>query len=262
MASDFLDGLDVSKRTRKIYRTSLKCLLESARERGRFTGENHFVQKGKRIEGNSYEPFEVPELQVLLNALPREVAPTRHSPDTALPWIALVALYTGARLEEICQLTTADVREEGDNGAAVWVIDIHNGGQNKLKTKTSARIVPVHRQLVRLGFVDYVRSLPPGPLFPGLKRRASKGDKLGGRVGELFRKKLIATKLKRKGLCFHSFRHTLASALDRAGVTESDSNWILGHAHSTESRRTYSSGPGPVRLKAEIDKVEYAGLHI
>ena len=29
-----------------------------------------------------------------------------------------------------------------------------------------------------------------GPLFPGLARRASKGGKIGARIGELFRKKL------------------------------------------------------------------------
>ena len=48
-----------------------------------------------------------------------------------------------------------------------------------------------------------------GPLFPGLKRRASKDGKIGARLGELFRK----LGLKRDGLCVHSFPHTVAGRL-------------------------------------------------
>jgi hypothetical protein len=36
-------------------------------------------------------------------------------------------------------------------------------------------------------------------------------------LGELFRKKLVALGLKRDGLCFHSFRHTVAGASIRLG---------------------------------------------
>jgi integrase len=114
------------------------------------------------------------------------------------------------RLEEIAQLRTADVREVAANGATVWVIDVHNGGENKLKNETSARLIPIHSELVRLGLLDYVKALPKGPLFPGLTRRESKGGKIGARIGELFRKKLVALKLKREGLCFHSLRHCVA----------------------------------------------------
>jgi len=52
-----------------------------------------------------------------------------------------------------------------------------------------------------------------GPLFPGLKRRASKDGKIGARLGELFRKRLVALGLKRDGLCVHSFPHTVAGRL-------------------------------------------------
>jgi hypothetical protein len=92
------------------------------------------------------------------------------------------------------------------------------------------RLVPVYPALVRLGFLDYVKALKAGPLFPGLTRRESKGGKADARVGELFRKKLVALGLKREGLCFHSFRHTVAGRLDAAGVPQSDAARILGHA--------------------------------
>jgi hypothetical protein len=46
-------------------------------------------------------PFETAELQTLFDALPRDVTPKKHSPETALPWVSLIALYSGARLEEL-----------------------------------------------------------------------------------------------------------------------------------------------------------------
>jgi integrase len=263
-ASDFLAALKVSNRTRNAYATTLKCVFDCARRRGRFTGDNPFDgMKAKKVKGSSYEPFTVAELQTLFDNLPREVRPKKHTPDTAMPWVALIALYTGMRLEEIAQLTTADVREETANGARVWCIDVHNGGDNKLKNETSARLIPIHSELVRAGLLAYVKALKAGPLFPGLTRRASKGNKVGARVGELFRKKLVALKLKREGLCFHSFRHTVAGRLDAAGVPQSDAARVLGHAVAGMSYGTYSqAGPGLKRVAAVVEEIKYEGLRI
>jgi integrase len=262
MASDFLAGLDVSNRTRNNYAMTLKCVFDCARRRGRFTGDNPFADQRSKVAKNSYSPFTVAELQTLFDALPREI-PKKHTAESALPWVALIALYTGMRLEEIAQLTTADVREVAANGATVWVIDVHNGGENKLKNETSARLIPVHSELDRLGLLDYVKALKAGPLFPGLTRRESKGGKVGARVGELFRKKLVTLKLKRDGLCFHSFRHTVAGRLDAAGVPQSDAARILGHAVAGMSYGTYSqAGPGLKRVAAVVEQITYEGLRL
>jgi integrase len=266
MASDFLDGLKVSNRTRNQYARTLASVFKSARLRGRYQGEkgqSPFDDQRAKVVGSSYEPFTVAELQKLFDALPRETKPKRHTPETALPWVALIALYTGMRLEEIAQLTTADVREESANGARVWCVDVHNGGSNKLKNKTSARLIPIHSELVRLGLLDYMKALKAGPLFPGLTRRASKGNKVGARVGELFRKKLVALDLKRDGLCFHSFRHTVAGRLDAAGVPQSDAARVLGHAVAGMSYGTYSqAGPGLKRVAGVVEQIAYDGLRL
>jgi integrase len=265
VASDFLAGLKGSNGTRNAYATTLKCVVECARRRGRFTGDNPFDGQKAKVARSSYQPFTVDELQKLFAALPREVRPNKHSPETALPWIALMALYTGMRLEEIAQLRTADVREENANGGRLWCIDVHNGGDNKLKNEISARLIPVHSELVRLGLLDYVKALPEGPLFPGLTRRKSKGNKVGARVGELFRKKLASpeVKLKRPGLCFHSFRHTVSGRLDAAGVPQSDAARVLGHAVKGETYGTYSQpGPGLKRVAGAVEQIVYEGLRL
>jgi integrase len=265
MAADFLTKVAAggrSNRTTNSYATTLKGVFQSVIRRGAFAGNNPFDGQKRKAGGDSYEAFEVSELQTLFDPFKFEVAP-KHTPETALPWVSLIAAYTGMRLEEIAQLRTSDIRSEGANGSTVTVIDIHNGGSNTLKNESSARLVPVHSTLVRSGFLDYVKALPKdGPLFPGLARRASKGGKIGARLGELFRKRLEALGLKRKGLCFHSFRHTVGHALEAAGVSESDANRVLGHAAKTISYGVYSSGPGLKRLAAIVEEIAYPGFAI
>jgi integrase len=268
MASDFLAGLKVSNRTRNNYRDTLNYIFKYAAKRGRFSKveeDNPFHDQRSKVGKSSYVPFTIPELQTLFKALPREIKPAKHSPDTALPWVALIALYTGARLEEIAQLTTSDVREENANGATVTIIDVHNGGSNNLKNEISERFIPVHSALVRAGMLDYVKALKPGPLFPGLIRRESKGGKVGARLGELFRKKLVALGIKRAGLCFHSLRHNVATALRQASprVPKEDAAPVLGHAIEGESYGTYAqAGPGLINVKATVEQIIYPGLEV
>jgi integrase len=259
-ASDWLDkiGAERSNRTRNAYAMTMALVIETARRRGRYQGENPFDGMKAQAGGESYQAFTEAELATLFRALPREVKPAKHTPETALPWVALIAAYTGCRLEEVAQLAAKDIREQQANGATITVIDIHNGGNNALKNKASARLIPVHSELVRAGLLRYAAALPKnGPLFPGLKRRASKGGKIGARLGELFRKKLIALGLKREGICFHSFRHLVAGKLEQAGVAQTDAARVLGHAIEGMSYGVYSTGPGLKRLAAVVEEIRY-----
>jgi integrase len=262
-ASDWLDkiGAERSNRTRNAYAMTMALVIETARRRGRYQGENPFDGMKAQAAGESYQAFTEIELRTLFAALPREVKPAKHSPETALPWVALIAAYSGARLEEIAQLAAKDIREQQANGATITVIDIHNGGNNALKNKASARLIPVHSALVRAGLLDYVKALPKGgPLFPGLVRRESKGGKIGARLGELFRKRLLALGLKREGICFHSFRHTVAGKLEQAGVAQTDAARVLGHAIEGMSYGVYSTGPGLKRLAAVVEEIHYDNI--
>jgi integrase len=263
MASDFLTkvGTGLSNRTVNNYATTLAGVYESSRHRGRFTGENPFDAPKRKAVGKSYVPFEIPELQKLFDSFLFETKPNKHSPDTALPWVSLIATFTGMRLEEICQLNAADIRDEPANGATVTVIDIHNGGTNHLKNESSVRLVPVHSELVRLGLLRYRDALPIGSaLFPGLTRRASKGGKIGARIGELFRDQLKALGIKRERLCLHSLRHNVSGRLEAAGVSQTDAARVLGHKIAGESYGTYSTGPGLKRLAGVIEDINYPGL--
>jgi integrase len=266
IASDFLTKIaatGLSNRTVNNYATTLMTIFRNARKRGRVTGDNPFEDQKREPGGESYVPFEISELQKLFDSFQFEINPKKHSPATALPWVSLIATFTGMRLEEICQLKVADIRDQSANGATVTVIDIHNEGNNNLKNESSVRLVPVHSELVRAGLLRYRDSLPKdSPLFPGLTRRASKGGKIGARIGELFDKQLRRLGIKRKGLCFHSLRHNVSGRLETAAVSQTDAARVLGHKIAQESYGTYSTGPGLKRLAAVIEEINYPGLNI
>jgi integrase len=94
-------------------------------------------------------------------------------------WLPLLGLFTGARLEELGQLRPQDVNEDryiDSEGAerAAWIIQIREDKDADLKLKNAAseRRVPVHTELVRLGFLDFVKAAKAAKqqrLFPLLK---------------------------------------------------------------------------------------------
>jgi integrase len=261
MASDFLTAIanDRSNRTVNAYAMSLKCVFKSARNRGRFQGENPFEDQRRKAVGEKREAFTAAEVHKLFAAMPVQITPRKHTPETALPWVMRIAAYSGMRLEEIAQLTVKDVQTRSANGGTVVVFDIHNGDSaHHLKNDSSARAIPMHSELVRAGLLDYGQALPQdGLLFPGLKRRESKGGKIGARLGELFRKRLIALDMKRDGLCFHSLRHTVATRLETASVSQTDAARVLGHAIEGMSYGVYSTGPGLKKLAAVVEEISY-----
>ena len=74
-------------------------------------------------------------------------------------WIALLALFTGARANEICQLY-ADYVQQVDG---IWCLNIRSGRPDqKLKTANSARLVPLHRHLLQAGFIEFVKDRAGG----------------------------------------------------------------------------------------------------
>jgi hypothetical protein len=90
-------------------------------------------------------------------------------------WLPLLALYHGARLEEFADLYARDVY--CDNGT--WAFNLRETeiqpGElaRRLKTPGATRAVPIHPEIIRIGFLQYLRAAAPGPddaVFPTLIR--------------------------------------------------------------------------------------------
>jgi integrase len=152
-------------------------------------------------------------------------------------WGMLLGMFTGARLNEICQLDIADVKQDGDT----WFLNITDEGDDtkSVKSKAGRRKVPLHSELIRLGFLDFVDSRRNGTrLFPDYSYSANGGygRNLGRWCNESFLPKLG---IKQPGLVFHSLRHTVVTRLGQANVPEPIIQCIVGHARSGVTQEVY-----------------------
>lgn len=169
------------------------------------------------------------ELVNLFTRLPRE--------ENHLHWIPVIALFTGMRLEEICVLHSEDIKTFEEGNEHIHVIHSHR----VKKTEDAERYVPVTKELIDFGFLEFVATSQNGRLFKSLK--PNKYDKYSRKFSNWFdntRKELGYYKLTPK-LDFHSLRTTLATRLNREGVLEIHTAAILGHkAGETESYKRYA----------------------
>jgi integrase len=253
MAAEFLDGLQIKKRTRNLYAALFSAIYKSAIRRDK-ANVNPF--EGQRLKGVArvhYEPFTDDELATLFADAKLEIRPEKHTTATALPWCALIAAFTGCRRDEIASLTASDIKQTD----GIWFFDIRDG-----KTENAERVVPIHHALIDAGLLKYRKALPHGSrLFPSLKGSPSAPNKIGKALGyafEAWRKRLG---IVREGVNFHSFRHTVGDRLRKAGVAKDDRGFLLGHADVEMQNKVYGhDGPGLHRLKAIVEKLNYPGL--
>ncbi|WP_295167620.1 hypothetical protein [uncultured Brevundimonas sp.] len=98
--------------------------------------------------------------------------PGPNRPRRARFWIPLIALYSGMRLNEICQLDVADIRKvEGIDCFWITGETTLNPGDKRLKTASSERLIPIHPRLIAMGFMGFVSERAGGKkLFHELPR--------------------------------------------------------------------------------------------
>jgi len=155
-------------------------------------------------------------------------------------WAALLGLYTGARASEIGQLLVADINS-GTNGGVPTIRISDEGEFQRLKSEVSQRVVPIHLDLVALGFLDYVAQLPAeGRLFPRAKADAVNGA--GNWISKSFSRHLAkhgkSWPQAKRG--FHSLRKTVIQQMQGAGVASEMRAQIVGHELEDEHHASYS----------------------
>ncbi len=190
----------------------------------------------------------------------------------AVYWLPLIALFMGARREEIGQLRVQDVRleayiDDDEKRQEVWCIDItdtldDDALPNQIKNEASNRLVPLHPKLIELGFVDYVRKLPDqaGRVFPGLKAIGI-GKKLTDKVGQWFSRYKQECGIEDKAKVFHSFRHTWKTYAVDAGIPERVCRQFQGH-EGKDAADKYGAAPSMRVMVSAIGSYRVPGLVI
>jgi integrase len=215
------DGLEAQapKNVRKKW-TMLGSLFKQATDRhgGKNPFQPHLLQIDKGQAANAqWDAFTADELAKLM-------ASQLEGP---LYWLTRLALYTGARTNELCQLTTDHVKcHEG-------VHFIHFSPELRLKTgekQSCVRSVPLRHELIELGLLDFVAKAD-GELFPGLTRHST--GRFSDAVGKKFTYHLKKIGLKRPKLSFKSLRHTFVAEFKRCAPSDVETRErLVGHVVS------------------------------
>jgi integrase len=182
-------------------------------------------------------------------------------------WVPLIGLYQGLRLNEICQLYTQDVKTE--EGEIVFEVRVtletrERASDKRIKRPASKRTVPVHPELLKMGFAEYLeqrRQDTNSPrLFPELPA-AKKTGSYSDVFSKWFSNFLVHTLGTKPEATFHSFRHGWRSALRDAGANEEWVKMMGGWARQGQSAK-YGRAKHVQILKQEISKAQYPGLNL
>jgi integrase len=183
------------------------------------------------------QPFTVLEIRKLFAHLKAE-----SNQDPQLFQLFRLAIYTGARIEELCSIKTDEV---GDG-----YLEISNS-----KTVAGVRQVPIHPEII-----DAVAAMKmaseDGYLLSGLNGKGNQYGKRSAAIGKRFGR--AKTKLGfGRDKVFHSIRKTVATQLEGAGVPENITADILGHEKQTITYGIYSGGTSLEQKTQAILQLSY-----
>ena len=186
-----------------------------------------------KVKRSPWLPFEPGDIVKLLNgAVARE--------DSELADLIRLAMYSGARREELCSLKIEHVK-----GDQFEIVDA--------KTAAGVRTVPIHSELQQV-MARLLDESKDGYVLAKLavNKYGNRGDALGKRFTRLKRAMGFGDRH-----VFHSIRGTVITMLERAGVPEGTVQDIVGHERSTLTGSTYS-GKSTLEMRREaLGKLRY-----
>jgi integrase len=217
------------------------------------------------------QPWEPEELSLLF-ASPIYLSGERPAggKGEAAYWLPLLALFSGARVNELAPLCADDIKHDPASDVHFMTVVEDNEAGRSVKTETSLRAVPIHPELKRIGFLELVehRREADGAqarLFPQLQPN-SKGN-YGAGFSQWFGRHKRSLGIANAKSVFHSFRHGFKDALRAAGVNEDVNDALTGHSGGNSVARSYGWKDmvrrfGFGTLHAAIAKVCYPALDL
>ncbi|GLT02033.1 integrase [Sphingobium jiangsuense] len=188
-------------------------------------------------------------------------------PRNARFWVPLIALFTGARLGEICQLDTTDIRAvDGVDCIVISLRSLVGSTDKQLKTTVSDRLIPIHPVLIDCGLVHFAetkRKAGEKKLFDDIETGSTGSRPVA--FSKWFTQFLRACGAQRPRTSFHSFRHNFRDEL-RAARIDHDIALLLG-GWTTGSSRTavhenYGSGYRVDALNEAVRRLSFEQVDV
>ena len=205
------------------------------------------------------DPFRIDQLNMIFACEPWKNGPSSATERPSRYWAPLISLFSGARLTEICgQLVSEMIEDRG-----VRAFDFrHRPGVRDMK-KGKSRAVPVHPELIRLGFwtfVEEARQSGRVQLFSDVSR--DQLGKWGDGTSKWFSRLIDRLGLTGRALSFHSFRHTFEDALKEVDLHNTPIGNVITGRQSPGVSTFYGSNHTLTKLAEAIAKVHYSGLQL
>lgn len=202
-------------------------------------------------------PFKPEQLNRLFHLGPWANPAKGKEGDPLRYWGPLVALYQGMRRGEIAQLLVTDCEMIGD----IPVIHVRPtvDGQ-RVKSAAGRRMLPVHPELARMGFVQFVaqqRKAGHSQLFPN--ETPNRNGAWGDPLSKWFQRLLADNAITGTKLGMHSFRHNFEDALRSVNLSQTPiGQELTGRAKSDKVSGDYGSGRYSAEtLKPYMDSIRY-----
>lgn len=164
-------------------------------------------------------------------------------------WLSHIGLFTGARVNEVCQINPqVDIGQDQAGISYFHIAEDTDGHEDIDKSvKTSiARKVPIHRKLLKLGILDYLERLKATGstlIFPQWKPRGGRASPNAERWFNRFLRDIglhgVTNERGKAIRGFHAFRHTLLSYGRKQGL---NLFCISGHVEKIEVTNDVGEG--------------------
>ncbi len=157
-----------------------------------------------------------------------------ETPD--FKWITAIGYHQGMRLGEVTQLQSKDVYLDQSSGA--YVISINDDHEKKsLKKQSSRRIIPLHPELRKMGFLEYIdaKGMQPDDFIWSQSLSWEPKCKWYGKYTSTYRRKIAPVAVpdadrRRELKGYHSLRHSAISRMLANGIPEDERKGIVGHS--------------------------------
>ena len=241
VASWIRRSADIIPKSIKRQLGSLGSLWDYLMAKGILSEMSHFqghkLPKERKAQQNKRRAFTNDECLKLINA-------AKDVEDTVLFDLILLGLYTGARIEELCQLRVEDVVVE-DKCRALRI--------TKCKHLAGTRLVPIHPNISDL--IDKLVATSRDDFFIFSKTKNQYDERSTGlsrRFGRLQSSLGYGSEL-----VFHSLRKTLTTKLEHAGVPEGVAADIVGPEKQIITYGLYSGGTSMAQKMEALAKIRY-----
>jgi integrase len=269
----------LSPTTQQGYLSALRDILDLAAKK-RFISINPAegitpLRRDTMSDAAKRKPFTPEQLKQFFegkyyHACAQHPLPYEHAKPTWRFWLPLLCLFMGLRPNEACQMNADDVKH---TSKGTWYTDIVASddedeatvtGMKTLKTSSSRRKVPIHPELIKIGFLNFAENQKKAPgsrLFPDLKP-----DQYGNHASyalKRFRESFLpAAMILKPRQTFYSFRHNFRDALRHIGAPPDALQALGGWSQGKLTSDSYDDKTDPDYQIKFMKQVAFPGLDL